>query len=159
MNSLPEYISHKVVKAAKIKRVIWSAGKEGGAKIFFENDLGHVEVNASYMRKHNPKEGGYFVVYEDGYQSFSPAIPFEKGYNKHLTFSEQTLQPETIIVFDFVDLLKILFGRALSVKINVTIPTAQKIESYNSHADLKFVSKSKHFVKQDKPGFGYSPKF
>lgn len=159
MNNLPEYISHKIVKAAKIKKVIWPAGKEGGAKIFFENDLGHVEVDTAYMRKHNPKEGGYFVVYEDGYQSFSPAIPFEKGYKKYSAFSEQTLQPETIIVFDFIDRLKILFGKALSVKTNVVVPDAQKIESYNAHADLEFVSKSKHFVKQDKPGFGYSPKF
>ncbi|MCK9988658.1 MAG: hypothetical protein AzoDbin1_05130 [Azoarcus sp.] len=26
--------------------------------------------------------GGYYVVYEDGYKSFSPAIAFESGYTR-----------------------------------------------------------------------------
>jgi hypothetical protein len=40
------------------------------------------EVDASYMLKHDPRPGGYYVVYEDGYKSFSPADAFEKGYTK-----------------------------------------------------------------------------
>ncbi len=35
-----------------------------------------------YMRKHQPKIGGYFVVYKDGYKSFSPAEAFEEGYTR-----------------------------------------------------------------------------
>ncbi len=38
------------------------------------------EVEADYIKKHNPQVGGYFVVYLDGYKSFSPAAVFEEGY-------------------------------------------------------------------------------
>ena len=38
------------------------------------------KVDHSYIRKHNPQIGGYYVVYEDGYKSFSPAEVFESGY-------------------------------------------------------------------------------
>lgn len=37
-------------------------------------------VDEEYVRKHNPVAGGYYVVYEDGYKSWSPADAFEKGY-------------------------------------------------------------------------------
>jgi hypothetical protein len=37
-------------------------------------------VSRSYVVKHNPKVGGYYVVYKDGYESFSPADAFEDGY-------------------------------------------------------------------------------
>ena len=37
-------------------------------------------VDRVWMRKHEPQVGGYFVVYKDGYCSFSPAEPFESGY-------------------------------------------------------------------------------
>lgn len=32
------------------------------------------------MRKHKPEVGGYYVVYKDGYKSFSPAAAFDEGY-------------------------------------------------------------------------------
>jgi hypothetical protein len=34
------------------------------------------------MFKHKPEVGGYYVVYKDGYRSFSPAEAFETGYEK-----------------------------------------------------------------------------
>lgn len=37
-------------------------------------------VKASYVDKHAPHAGGYYVVYADGYISFSPAAAFEEGY-------------------------------------------------------------------------------
>ena len=33
-----------------------------------------------YVAKHKLEVGGYYVVYEDGYKSFSPASAFESGY-------------------------------------------------------------------------------
>jgi len=39
-------------------------------------------VDAKYMRKHKPQVGGYFVVYKDGYKSYSPAQAFEEGYTR-----------------------------------------------------------------------------
>lgn len=38
--------------------------------------------SADYMERHNPEVGGYYVVYEDGFVSYSPAGPFEKGYTE-----------------------------------------------------------------------------
>lgn len=37
-------------------------------------------VDAQFIAKHKPEVGGYFVVYNDGYESFSPAQAFEEGY-------------------------------------------------------------------------------
>ena len=37
-------------------------------------------VSYEYVRKHQPRIGGYYVVYKDGYKSFSPAEAFEEGY-------------------------------------------------------------------------------
>lgn len=39
-------------------------------------------VSRKYILKHNPQVGGYFVVYADGYQSWSPAQAFEGGYSR-----------------------------------------------------------------------------
>jgi hypothetical protein len=39
-------------------------------------------IDGAYLRKHNPKPGGYYVVYKDGYKSFSPADAFEGGYTR-----------------------------------------------------------------------------
>ena len=33
-----------------------------------------------FVQKHNPQSGGYYVRYEDGYESYSPAEAFESGY-------------------------------------------------------------------------------
>jgi len=40
------------------------------------------EVDATYLKKHNPQVGGYYVVYADGYKSWSPAQAFEEGYTR-----------------------------------------------------------------------------
>lgn len=37
-------------------------------------------VDAEFLAKHKPEVGGYFVQYDDGYKSFSPAKAFEEGY-------------------------------------------------------------------------------
>lgn len=81
-NSLPAYKCHKVVHAAKIDGLI--PLRTGGWVLTFapigEDPRITLAVDAAYCDKHNPKPGGYFVVYEDGYQSYSPAEAFESGY-------------------------------------------------------------------------------
>lgn len=37
-------------------------------------------VQKSWVLKHKPVTGGYYVVYKDGYSSFSPQAAFEEGY-------------------------------------------------------------------------------
>jgi len=82
---LPKYQSHKKVWALKIKSIEIhkeNSGEEGpGATITPEEDgYAPFEVSNDYIRKHDPKPGGYYVVYEDGYKSWSPAKAFEEGY-------------------------------------------------------------------------------
>jgi hypothetical protein len=71
---------------------------------------------------------------------------------------EQNIQVKTYIKFDFVDALKIIFGRAIEVTTNVAVPQEQPIEYYNAWSETKLVSTTNHFVKQDKPTFGYMAK-
>ena len=74
-----EYQSHKCVKACKIRFV--SKYKDGSAVIELESGI-QLTADSAYMNKHNPQEGGYYVVYADGYRSYSPAEAFDEGYTK-----------------------------------------------------------------------------
>lgn len=72
---LPRYKCLKTVWALTIKFV-----NPVTNTLIFEEDYPPLDVGENYMKKHKPYVGGYFVVYEDGYHSFSPAEPFENGY-------------------------------------------------------------------------------
>lgn len=89
--NLPQYCCHKIVRAAKIGAINpsktidgWTLdllmpdsfpGPDDEALRFFS-----VDVSIEYAKKHQPKVGGYYVQYKDGYASFSPAEAFEEGY-------------------------------------------------------------------------------
>ncbi len=77
---LPRYRSHKTVWALKISHVLTEG--QGGGAILTPEDNRYVpfKVSGEYMMKHKPEVGGFYVVYEDGYKSFSPAAAFESGY-------------------------------------------------------------------------------
>lgn len=86
---MPRYKSHKTVWALKILMIDPlpnpdpgnSAAMSYGAKITpAEEGYAPFDVDADYVTRRRPEAGGYFVVYEDGYQSFSPAKAFEEGY-------------------------------------------------------------------------------
>lgn len=86
---LPVYVCHKEVHAAMITG--FSINNE-----MIELILGEVNatvvVDNEWTKKHNPQIGGYYVLYEDGYASFSPKKPFESGYKrKHVSRVE--IQP------------------------------------------------------------------
>lgn len=86
---MPKYTCHKQVHALKISIIQLDSdlAKEqnrettGGALIY-PKDEGYAafSVDAEYVNKHKPVAGGYYVVYKDGYKSFSPAEAFEDGY-------------------------------------------------------------------------------
>lgn len=82
---MPRYQCHKIVHALKIKEVIdpTEPGNESdGSRIIIPADKGYGQfaVSNNYVGKHKPEAGGYYVVYDDGYKSFSPAKAFEDGY-------------------------------------------------------------------------------
>jgi hypothetical protein len=62
-----------------------ASGKKGILLIPSEGAIAPFTVSGDYIMRHNPQVGGYFVLYEDDYQSYSPAAAFESGYNRVLT--------------------------------------------------------------------------
>ena len=78
---MPKYNCHKQVHALKIKLV--GANEDDGHGLITPEDEGHgaFKVSAEYMAKHSPQNGGYYVRYKDGYESYSPAEAFEEGYS------------------------------------------------------------------------------
>ena len=83
---LPRYKCHKEVHALKIKSIEKhnegeQAESDGSAMLTpTDHRYDRIHVDHEYMRKHKPHPGGYYVVYKDGYKSFSPAEQFEHGY-------------------------------------------------------------------------------
>lgn len=84
---LPAYKSHKTVWALKIASIEQSPADElstvdGGTWLLIPEDKSYsaITVPHSYVLKHNPQPGGYYVLYADGYASFSPRQAFEEGY-------------------------------------------------------------------------------
>ena len=85
---LPVYICHKRVWALKIRSI---EILEDGAGLITPEEDGYTPfgVSREYMAKHLPKLGGYWVKYDDGYQSWSPAKAFEEGYTPDKTVVTQ----------------------------------------------------------------------
>jgi len=88
---MPKYECHKIVHALKIKAIEFDIDRanrensetDGSAYITpEESGFGKFKVDRNYVIKHNPQVGGYYVVYEDGYSSWSPAEAFESGYKR-----------------------------------------------------------------------------
>ena len=87
MAEIPEYVCHKRVRAAKITRINHDMGGDRARadgdpwRLDLDNNS-YVIVEAAWFAKHSPKEGGYFVRYQDGYESWSPADAFDSGYTR-----------------------------------------------------------------------------
>lgn len=88
MREMPRYQSHKIVHALKIAEIARNIPEEGcesdGGAFIHPSEEGYAPfyVDFAYMSKHKPEVGGYYVVYNDGYKSFSPAAAFEEGYTR-----------------------------------------------------------------------------
>lgn len=86
-SEMPRYRSHKDVWALKIAAIEYDGPPDDrishGATITPE-ETGYApfKVDAAYVSKHKPQAGGYYVVYKDGYKSWSPAQAFEEGYTR-----------------------------------------------------------------------------
>jgi len=86
---MPEYVSHKRVRALKIAEIVpvMSDPDEGEPKqlavelVFEDTRFSRRHLGMDYAARIKPGDDtGYFVVYEDGYQSWSPTKAFVEGY-------------------------------------------------------------------------------
>lgn len=83
MCQMPQYQSHKKVWALKIAD-LKPREPDDGTLLMTTDDPRYAPLvlDADYVAKHKPQAGGYFVVYADGYKSWSPAEAFEAGYTR-----------------------------------------------------------------------------
>jgi hypothetical protein len=87
---LPRWKCHKIVHGFKITRIELDADRrktneetDGSALLHHgEGYFTSVKVDSEYLIRHKPEVGGYYVVYDDGYLSYSPAKAFEEGYTR-----------------------------------------------------------------------------
>jgi len=85
---LPRYQCHKQIRAAKIAEVTLHDPTGSNPPVEFAGGFLHFEdkripcvaFDANFWNKHHPEKGGYFVIYTNGYISYSPAQAFEEGY-------------------------------------------------------------------------------
>ena len=91
---MPRWKCHKEVWALKISG-IGPLDDEGFAELFFEDKrYAPIKVGYDYRSRNQPVVGGYYVVYKDGYKSFSPADAFEDGYTLVHSVGADTLDVE-----------------------------------------------------------------
>lgn len=80
---LPRYKCHKIVHAAKITEIESHESNGTGSHTMIFGEISSSKfLTDKWKDKNNPKIGGYYVVYEDDYTSYSPAKVFESGYTK-----------------------------------------------------------------------------
>ena len=74
---MPLYQCYKRVHALKIVNVL---NTDDVCRLFFGEPYAPIDLPKSFKDKHDPEIGGYYVVYSDGYASYSPEVAFESGY-------------------------------------------------------------------------------
>jgi hypothetical protein len=81
---MPTYVSHKKVRALEIRAIgSYSTDSTGNLQreiIFGDPGFDPIHVPGEMFTRYVPMPGDYYVVYEDGYQSFSPRKAFLDGY-------------------------------------------------------------------------------
>ena len=73
---MPRYRSHKQVWALEIDTV------SGNRLTFRDAGYAAIAAPAEMFTRYTPVPGDFYVVYDDGYKSFSPRKAFVEGYTK-----------------------------------------------------------------------------
>ena len=79
-DDMPRYKCHKEVWALKISKITGASKLTRDAPMLHFKGYDSLMVGSVYIEKHRPSVGGYYVRYDGGYESFSPAAVFEAGY-------------------------------------------------------------------------------
>lgn len=78
---MPRYVCHKQVWALKIASLKEGVEDKNSVLMSFSDEgYAPIHVDFDWYYRHKPEAGGYYVVYRDGYKSYSPAKAFEDGY-------------------------------------------------------------------------------
>lgn len=80
---MPKYRCHKQVHALQIAAI--EINDAGHAVMAFKDaGYGPIVIEENYRERFKGTEDdlGYYVVYEDGYKSWSPSKAFEEGYTR-----------------------------------------------------------------------------
>lgn len=83
MTALPRYKCHKEVNAVKIAAIEFR--EDGSATIApIEDKVNTIYTSSGYRERFKGSENdlGYYVIYDDGYTSWSPSKAFEEGYTQ-----------------------------------------------------------------------------
>ncbi len=80
---MPRYVSHKKVWALEIDDVSEACNSNGDHALTFR-DKGYASIIApgEMFSRYRPVSGDFYVVYDDGYKSFSPRKAFLDGYTR-----------------------------------------------------------------------------
>lgn len=86
MSEIPQWQCHKIVQASKIIAMdeLGKDDKDPSTTCFrwwLECGI-MINVSKSLASRGYPNTGDYYVLYADGYESWSPAKAFEEGYTK-----------------------------------------------------------------------------
>lgn len=76
VNDLQQFKCHKVVRAARIDAVHGDV-----LDLVVNKEIVVVDVGADWIARQKPEPGGFFVVYADGYRSYSTPEAFVAGYH------------------------------------------------------------------------------
>lgn len=84
---MPRYVSHKTVHALEIATIGDRDWDDSGSRKLTFNDAGFAPISApeEMFSRYVPLPGDFYVVYADGYKSFSPRKAFLEGYTKAVT--------------------------------------------------------------------------
>jgi hypothetical protein len=80
VREMPLYRCHKEVRALEIDRIEEHKGKR---IVHFHDDSFEpvtVGVASDLFARYQPAQGDFYMVYADGYESFSPRAAFLDGY-------------------------------------------------------------------------------
>ena len=73
---MPKYKSHKEVWALEIATI------EDNKLSFTDHGYAPIKADREMWARYTPKPGDFYVVYADGYKSFSPRKAFLEGYTR-----------------------------------------------------------------------------
>jgi hypothetical protein len=79
-SKLPEWQAHGRRHAAPIQQIEPPKMPDGKVKLTLAGGY-HIQVDRAVFDRHQPRVGYYYVLYPDGYESFSPKEAWERDHS------------------------------------------------------------------------------